>query len=555
DNLAGLSINGQSVPVAPGPSASSYVFALDLPLPSLQNYPVSIRAWDHAGRSTDASYILNLSSAIQLTLLSPASGSEYVVSGTDYTLEVTARVLGAATGDELYVLWDGAGAMLMERLGDYGRAMLTVAATGGEHALRIEVRRLGVLQATTESRVTFTRDEDVPLEVVSISPENEASDVETTTPIEIRFNKPVDPARLTMSVLQTAHGKIFAAPEPGADIRNMPGLALEEVRHERSPVAGNGQNLPGNQAIAFYPSEYYAYGGTVMVELALDGVPLFHSRFGVRTLPTLLSGVLMDSDSTPLIDMEVSLFEIGRSARSDKDGNFQFGYGEDPTSMLAPGRYRALINPPGGDARFGSVERYIDVDGPGATSLGVFVVPKLNPRVPYQPIASGQGVVSLALGDLEMDLSGATLEFPDGRAEGLVHVQLLEFRELGHGVQPGASPEFAFAMQPPGIEVAGVAEVTVRLPKLQGSHNYVQQLLERVLLLGLDARSLTLVPIGVARVDKTQNTVVSEGALHLERLEYVGVAIFAARQIHQEALAAYAAGEISIDELRSQLAQ
>ncbi|MDH5676977.1 MAG: hypothetical protein OEZ06_32985, partial [Myxococcales bacterium] len=168
---------------------------------------------------------------------------------------------------------------------------------------------------------------------------------------------------------------------------------------------------------------------------------------------------------------------------------------------------------------------------------------------------SGQGVVSLALGDLEMDLSGATLEFPDGRAEGLVHVQLLEFRELGHAAQPGATAEFAFAVQPPGIEVAGIGEVTVKLPQVRGSHDYVQQLLDRVVLVGLDAHSLTLVPIGVGRVDKTQKAVVSEGAIHLERLEYVGVAIFAARQIHQEALAAYGAGEISIDELRSQLAQ
>ncbi len=104
-----------------------------------------------------------------------------------------------------------------------------------------------------------------------------------------------------------------------------------------------------------------------------------------------------------------------------------------------------------------------------------------------------------------------------------------------------------------GIEVSGSLSVAIKMPVLYGSYEYVPLVGERVVLVALDPASLTIVPVGVGRVDVQQNRVVSEKALTVERLDILGYA--RVNPTKQETLKQFAEGEITLARLTAALAQ
>lgn len=349
-----------------------------------------------------------------------------------------------------------------------------------------------------------------------------------------------------MSVVETAHGKLFEEQEEGADLTQLSVVALVDVDREREPVPGIAQNLPGNRLITFYPSRDYAYGGTVFVDLRYDGEELAHSKFSIRPLPTLVHGFAANQLLIPLQGIEVFLPDLNRTAISNDDGSWNFGFGEPAELRIAPGRYRALFNPKRKNERFGMVERFVEIQA-GLGYAGTVLVPELNRAEPFRHIASNQvAVASLASGDLQLDLHEASFVFPDGQPEGDVHVQLLAGSQVGHVHVDGARPDWVFGIQPAGVHVQGPIGIRIVLPKLDDSHAYVAGLPEHMLLVGLDAKSLQIAPMGVVRLEPGTHSVVSAGPVHLSRLDYIGLAITAATP---QALGQYAAGEIDLTAL------
>jgi hypothetical protein len=501
------------------------------------------QAWNRAGHRTSQPVTLRLDTNIALQVLAPSAGT-FLVEGPSVPVEVIVRATGMAETDRVWAAFDTTAERALLRADEYASATLNVAPEEGEHTVTVAVRDAsGAALARSTVRLNFTNAQSIPLQVVQQEPSRDATDVEANAPITLHFNRPIDPSKLTMSVLETAHGKVFEKPSDGSDITTQSVVSLVTVARERAPVPGVAQNLPGNRMITFYPSQDYAYAGTVYVELDYDGSKLWHSKFSVRPLPTLVHGFVTNHLSIPLQGIEVSLPEIGRTATTNDDGNWSFGFGDTPAQRIRPGRYRMTINRNRAGHRFGSAERFIDIDE-GLSYAGTTRVVELNAAEPLQRIASRQASPAvLAHGDLQLDLSETQLTFADGQDEGDVYAQFLTLSQLGNSCLESAPADWAFGLQPAGTTVSGSIGVRIALPELDGSHAYVDGLPEHVVLLGLDERSLMLLPVGIARVDRDSRQLVSVGSLHITRLDYLGISTAASDAARIEK---YLSGELSI---------
>ena len=335
----------------------------------------------------------------------------------------------------------------------------------------------------------------------------------------------------------------------GVDMTQLGKIPLVDVNRSHEPVPGGLALFPGNRMIAYHPSRDMAYGGTVFVDVTYNGESLSRSSFSIRALPTFVHGMLADSLSQALGGIDVSLPELGRTVTSDSNGNFNFGFGDQPDKTLPAGRQRLVFNPGMKNPRFGTLERWVDIEAGRLTRLGSTLLPILNPDVPFIRIDSDQSEARLAASDLLLDLSQANLLFPNGRTGGDVHVQFLSRQQISFQTLRSAIPAWVYGVQPAGVEVSGQLQLTMNAPTLYGTHSYLPETDSYVVLVGLDPRSMQIVPVGVGQISGTQ--ISSVGQVHLQRLDYIGYALVPTSQ--QAILAEYANGSLSISRLIGQL--
>lgn len=546
--LAGLTISEQSIIAKPTGTPGQWTFSADVPLQRQLDWPLTIEAWDAAGQRTRQEVVLRLGTNLKLEILSPLDGTQLLVSGTSpVQLAVTARAIGMLSGDAVFAQVDEGARVALQRSGNAASGVVLLAATAGVYTLGVSVESAaGAMLAQGSVQVELKDESSLPVAVVRQEPAADSGNIEANAPIVLHFNRAIDPGQLELAVRETAHGKIFSEPAQGADLTQLSVVNLIEVDRSREPVPGEAQNFPENRMVSFYPSRDYAYGGTVFVDVTYQGAELWHAKFDVRPLPTLIHGFVANQALIPLQGIEVLLTDNGRSAQSNDDGNWNFGFGDPAEQRIPPGRYRALVNPGRKNARFGTLERFIEI-GEGLGYAGTFVLPELNSAEPFRHVVSGQTTAAtLAHGDVTLDVSQAALRFPDGLPEGDVHAQFLSASQLGHTSVSGARPDWAFGVQPSGIEVEGSLTVSIELPKVDRSYAYVDKLPERVLLVGLDAKSLQIAPVGVAKLDRSAHRIQSVGVLHLQRLDYLGVSSVGGTPALLEA---YAGEQIGLSEL------
>jgi hypothetical protein len=158
--------------------------------------------------------------------------------------------------------------------------------------------------------------------------------------------------------------------------------------------------------------------------------------------------------------------------------------------------------------------------------------------------------VVLAGGEVVLDLSEATLIFPDSRRSGAVHVQFNTASQIAYESTPHAIPNWMYGFQPGGITVSGTVGVDLALPTLFDSTDYVSPENPYVLMTGVDDASNLVAPVGVGRVE--DGRVRSVGVLELTRLDYVGIA-FVESEL-QALLQSFAEGELSLHQLLAELA-
>jgi hypothetical protein len=549
-NLAGLSIAGQSLGVLPV-GDSEWSFAVDVPLSRQTDRELQVEAWDHAGNRTTHELIVHLDSPIELELLAPLANTQRTVSGTTTPLEVVARAIGMSDTDTITASFDAAPPVPLTRSGNLASAELAVPATAGTHTVTVRVLNANAEQlASISASILLLSEESIALEVISQEPPTDAVHVESNSPITLQFSRPLDPALLTIAVHETVHGKLYKEPPAGADLLLQSAVELTEVHREHEPVPGHALNFPGNRLFTFYPSRDYGYGGEVQIEVSYDNAPLWHSRFQVRALPTLVRGFVADHFRFPLENIPLYFPELERTVSTDSEGNWNLGFGEPATAMVPPGRYRVLVNPGMTNPRFGTAEAFVDVNAEQLNHAPLIAITRIHDAEPFRALASNQtDPAEFASGDLDLDLAAVTLRFQDGQAQGSVHAQFVTPTETSLRFLPSAHAQFGFALNPGGVTTTGDLGIRIRLPRHENSFTYVDDLPDLVLLVGLDPAFLMVVPAGVGRVDKQARTVTSEGATHFQRLDFIGVATHAPPDL----LASYVAGQLSLQALTAAL--
>jgi hypothetical protein len=284
----------------------------------------------------------------------------------------------------------------------------------------------------------------------------------------------------------------------------------------------------------------------VTVLLRVGGADVLRSSFGVRPLPTLITGFVADQFYNAIEGVEVLLDGGAASAVTNHEGAFSFGFGTYAAS-IAGGRHLVTVNPGLKDRRYGTIVQWAFTHEGRPKDLGVIRAPLLGANEPFRRIASRSQSTPLLGGRLVLDLSQADLTFPDGAAAGDVHTQVLMGPSVGYRAQPVSIPFLTYVVQPMGVEVEGTIALDFDLPE-EGGATYVDSLPELVLLSGLDPRALEIVPAGVGRVDKNSRRVRSEGRLALERLDFISITPLRSAAA-QKALGDYVAGASDLSRL------
>jgi hypothetical protein len=339
----------------------------------------------------------------------------------------------------------------------------------------------------------------------------------------VELNRPVaDPQKIKIEVTETVHGKRYKPYELGSSIAEFTNVQLEDVNRDQVAVTGGMSVLPGDRLYAFYPARDYGYGGVVTVRVTNDGVELARGQFNVRALPTLMTGFVVDRFSNPIPNLDVRLDDIQVTTQSNAEGVFSLGFGR-VDATIPGGRHKLVINPGLKNRAYGVIEQWINLQDGRLNDLGVMSVPVLDPAEPFRHIAGGVASALLRGGDLEFDLSQASLVFPDGATGGDVHTDFYLGPSVGYPALSVGIPMISYGLQPMGIQVNGPFAVNFALPPI-GDSGYIDDLPEYVLLIGLDPDALLLVPVGVGRVDKAQRRVRSARALEARRLDFIAMA-------------------------------
>jgi hypothetical protein len=370
-------------------------------------------------------------------------------------------------------------------------------------------------------------------------------------PIQFYFNKPVELADLEITVKQSVHGVSYMS---GDNAQTTPGGKYQgevvEVHKDQEPVPGGLSLLPGGRIVEFYPDNDVTYGATVYVGVSHLGGELSRFVYRVRENPTFISGVVFSQDQVALEGIEVALPELGISATTDPNGVYSLGADVPADRNIASGLYRILVNPGGENPAYGAIEKMVSIEQGRVNPLQTLRIPRVDTLLPYNPLASGVQSNILANGDLVIDTANAVLSFADGSRSGSVQTQLHPVTGGLYTAQhPALTPHWMFNLQPGPIQVSGEVSLQITLPALYGSYDYLPGDSVPVLIMGLDADSLEVVPIGVGTLNG--RVVTTPVPVRPERLDFIGVNLVAEEQY--EDLTSYIEGDISLAQLLQRL--
>ncbi|HLD65256.1 MAG TPA: hypothetical protein VJA19_04365, partial [Pseudomonas sp.] len=556
-NLASFQINGQDVALQPAGQPGEYRFASQLQLPVGTVTPLLLEARDQAGNQKRLEYAMKLSAEAVIEWVLPTDGTELLNRGEPIPLQVAARIQDLSGQlQPLAVLLSAGGEQLASAalVGDTSLKSATLqipAQSGSYRLLAVLQNATQQVQAQSSRSIQVVTPEQVPVALERITPDNGAAGIEPNDFITLYFNQAIDRSQLQVSVFETAHGKTYVDLDPlGTSELEAKGYQLVDVARSYEAVPGNLSELPGSQVLAFYPTRDLAYNAEVSVEVRYAGQELQRIRYRTRPLPTFIGGVLLDQLQQPIADVEVRIAELKRSVRTNRDGGFNFGYGDAAERVIRGGRYLLEFNPGQDKASYGSDSQWISVEEGVRNDLGHRQLAQLNSDLPHMPLQGGQQFSALQ-GELKLDLSNARLQFPNGQQQGDVHVQMLDLGALPYPVEPLAMPYWMYAVQPAGISVEGELSVDLAALKLGDGHEYLPEDGVYVVMVGLDREIGRIIPLGVGQIDALR--IRSVGPLAYRNLDLFGFALAGIEA--QPVLKAYAEGQLNLRQLHAELAR
>lgn len=551
-NLASVTINGKSGSLKPGATPGSYDFSIPLSISVGEQIQWVINARDLSGNSNSVEYIFQSAAQASISPLLPGDNAEFLYKGQPLVVQTAARVSDLPEGSRVIVTL-GEQQINLARAGTLASGEITLPSQPGNYVLTYKVLdATQTLLASSTRTLRVVNEDAIAISLVNHEPENSAINVETTQPIELYFNKPIDASKLTISVTETLHGNTYIdSDQPGLDFLTAQGYQLKEVHYDNQAISGSYSVLPGNQIVAFYTSRQFGFNGDVRVEVTYDNDELARFSFKIRPLPTFVIGGVADQFGQPLAGVKVSLPDLGRTTTTNKDGSFAFGFQEQAGKEIPGGRHKVIINPDFSLPGYGVQVRTLSLQEGRKNEVGLMRLTELHPEIPFQLVSSGQAEVDFAGGDLKLDLSAARLLFNNGRPSGNVQYQFMPFEQLNTTMTPGLWPQWMFSAQPRGVIVENPVGIDIKMPALNGSYDYVPAGLEYVVLLGYDPEREVIEPVGIGKIQNYR--VVSLGGLNIKTLDHLGYAWLDPK--HQPLLKQVAEGTKSMQQLISTLQQ
>lgn len=548
-NLGGFSINGNSTGLLPG-TGTTYQFSSEIYLDNGIESLITVEAWDMAGHRTSQEFKVMLNVTVDVDIISPKDGGELSVSGSTCDIPVYARAPGISDTDMLTARIDNLTPVLLTRAGITGSSNVTITAQSGSHTMTVAALSAdNTVLAERTIHINLVNTDTLPVEVTQIIPEDNATGVEANQFISLNFNKEIDPSKLVVQVLETAHGKIYKEQDKGTDLTEQNNIELIEINREREVVPGGLSHFPEKTLAVFYPERDLAYNGQVFVTVLYDNEEISRTQFKTRPLPTLIEGFVTDELMQPLSGIHVEIMELGRTAMTDSEGAYTFGFGEDVSLNIPGGLYTIVANNGLKNRHYGQIRRKENIKDGLLNAIKHLRIPALNLKEPFRRIASGEPEVVLNQGNIVLYLDDTELLFPDNRNKGDVHVQLLEKTAIPFSAVELATPHWAYAFQPAGIEVSGNLKIMMFMPSYAGSYDYLDEIGNRVILVGLDPDVNKIVPMGVGHVDHGTRTITSEGETHFKCLDYIGYSRIPIEA--QPLLDPVVSGEASMDDVIS----
>jgi Ca2+-binding RTX toxin-like protein len=543
-NLAGLTLNGQNVVLTPGVTSGDFNFSIPVNLDKNSEFTLLLEAWDENGNPKNESVILLSNPPATMEIISPASGESVALDNTAPSLPVTLRLVdldqdfnaadyqvhlsvqsdsdgnsdggsdgnSAGNSSTIATIQDG----LVNETLDLTDALLSMGeATQSTVRLVAElhdIRNGTDTHVASVSRVfELINNDNAAVALERTEPENGQTGIETNAPINLYFNHVLDTALLTVDVRETSHGKAYPLP-----VRDGNGAALKaeprliDVNRDSERVPGGLSILPDGRTVAFYPKRDLGYEGQVFVDVTYDGASLGRFAYQLRSLPTFVQGGVYDTNGQKLGGLDITIPELGRSTRSDEQGAYGFGFGDSAATALPGGMYDVIYNPDNRLPGYASVIKRVRVEQGRLNSVNTVLIPVLSSSQPYRHISSGDAELSLANGELLLDLSEAEINFTSGvnknRNSGDVHVLFTPAEAMTFNVQPSAQPSWVYSVQPPRIDVTGRIGVSMKVPAIGNDYSYLPPDGRLVLIVGQDSRTNVLSPVGVGRIENTSGS-------------------------------------------------
>lgn len=475
NNLSNIWINEQPLSVTPiGNQQYRFETNISLPVGEVENLKITAR--DESGNKVSKNWLVRRLSAVDVEWLSPSDSVELDIplGKSHLDLPVGIKVNPSEEASTVRLKWADKEKLINSNNGLYIDT-LNIAEGSGEYALTAEVLDSNNNVLISDQRSFIINNvADIPVNIEHISPARDAKNIEPTQIINVSFNRPIEPEKLSVFVNETLHGLTYVNRDPvGADFLQSKGHQLEEVHRDQVHVPGSVLVDNNGYSLSFSPQRYYGYDAQLFVTVNYDGQELLRTQYTVRPLPTLIRGVVHDVLGQPLPNIEVSFPDIPRTAVTNQYGAFAFGFAEPYSQHIKGGRYKLAFNDSLKSSGIGSLRTEVTIENGRVNNLGSYRVALLSEDVRNNFISSNKENVLLN-GDLKLDLNRAKLLFPTTKNnQGTVLAQFEPAGAVFAGKRPGFQPLYYYSLYPQGVSVEGKVTLDMKVEPYNGSFDYM----------------------------------------------------------------------------------
>ena len=549
DDISYLRVNGQQAEL--NKTGEGYRFEYAARFPALQNTIVEIEVADDLGNRRRHDLYYYRDTALSMSWISPTfPTSWYHETGTGYPFAIR---LHEAAGTEQFSADISGQEITLTKTGDLLTGVFPPSLNKGSYTVTVSASMSNGKQINIEGDIDVISREDIPVEILAVKPEHQSSFAEPDVPLQVNFNRPVDPARIQITARRTLNGMTYLnLDEPGTDFLYAKGHQLQEVNVHREAISGGISMLNEDSVALLYPDNSLGYSATVSWEVSYDGEEVGRYNFTTRELPTFIQGGVIDTLGQQRSNVTVELKELGLVTKTNNDGSFSFGYQLPANENIAAGNYTLRINGSDKDSSLGTAEYPITVSGSRRNKLPLIRVPNVDQQIDWNPVISGQNSIYLADGDLKIHRSDTQINIPSNQKA--LHVQFIPAEYSVRNIMQGLPVNWFYQIQPFGVTTIGAIELEIRLPKRNGTYNYLAMIdgeARYSLLVAYNPDKDLIEPIGVGKIEDYVFT--TDRPVRPPSLDYIGFTY--PMPNNQPYFKEYLKGSMSFSELVSKVTQ